>query len=518
MDDESEIQQTRRRRLFKELVGNIPGYDHLQFVEDIIIKTNDGEESPVEDYNEDIPSLHTVKQQILAAMEKGHLDDGDPIAQDPTNFKGENWEKTKVKDLCTISVLSLFLDLRVPDNKKDPPTLPVGCQPDINAKRFTEPMKVFPLNARLSCPPVTAVVYKSVNHDCSTSTSPSSPSEGSKTSLHRIQPMNVLDPSQFTVYGNQSAENLGVTDFDSPYKNLLGWNISDIIGDDAGKSPSKCFLALLCSINIAFDLQEEKGWKVLLKRLGAIVWKDNASANLKALDLSGPQVKQCAILAFSALINVKTAFLMGEGVMLGMKDSLLQDTTNEFQVAPPVTFDIISPSTFGGNATFCPKVLKEVSHDLCSTLLNNMSKTGSLVDFILQKALDDANSGAGTDDKDDAGTHDKDDAYMIKLATAKERALILLSDNKRHNPQVAAIFQNFLGNPNTSIDTLMDNSDDALIKALMPKINVHLYSPHSNKNTPKEFFWIVGLLTQWEEQSSAKALFSILQSNEKASD
>jgi hypothetical protein len=521
--DDAELQQ-ERSRLLKELVGNIPGFQHLQFVKDIIVSTNDGEESPVEDYNEDIPSFSTVRQQVIADMKKSHHGAaGGPIALDPATFKGENWEKTSGSDLCTTSVLSLFLDLQVPKNNMDHHVLPVGCQPDINTKRFTEPLNASPLNARL---PLSCVVYKLVNHS---DTSPSRPSEDSKTSLHQIQPMNVSDPSQFTVYGNQSAENLGVTDFDSHYKNLLGWNISDIIGDDAGKTPSKCFLALLCSINIAFDLQEEQGWKVLLKQLGAIVWKDKNLANLKALALSGLQVKQCAILAFSALINVKTAFLMGEGVMLGMKDFLLQDTINEFQVARPSALDIISPSTFGGNATFCPEVLKEVSHELCSTLLENMSKTGSIKDFILQKALDDANSatasgGANTLTQTtldigsrstsicgSAGTDPEDD-YMRKLEIAQKRALVLLSDNKRHNPQVQAIF-----NGNTSNGTSMDDSAAALIKALMPKINIQ-YSPHSNNKAPSEFFWIVGLLTQWKEQSSAEALFSVLESDEKASD
>jgi hypothetical protein len=63
----------------------------------------------------------------------------------------------------------------------------------------------------------------------------------------------------------------------------------------------------------------------------------------------------------------------------------------------------------------------------------------------------------------------------------------------------------------------MDDSAAALIKALMPKINIQ-YSPHSNNKAPSEFFWIVGLLTQWKEQSSAEALFSVLESDEKASD
>jgi hypothetical protein len=517
--------------LLKDLVGDIPGFHHLQFVKDIIIKTKDGEEpAPVEDYDEDIPSFSTLKQQVIADMKKYHAASADPIPQDPTNFKGENWERTSYFGICTTTVLSLFLDVRVPDRNMDHNVvLPVGCQPDINAKRFTEPLNAFPLNARLRCPDVTAVVYKAVAH----STSPSSTSEDSKTSLHRIQPMNVSDPSQSTVYGNEIAENLCVADFDSAYHKLLGGNISDIIEDDAEKSPSICFLVLLCSINIAFNLKEEKGWRVLLKQLGVIVWNENALANLKALDLSGPQVKQCAILAFSAMINVKTGFLTGEGVMLGMKDFLLlQDTTNSFQECRHFALDIISPSTFGGNATFCPKVLKEVSHDLCSTLSSIMSKTGSLADFILQNALDDTNSATASGGADHStqttlddgststlicGSADTEDDYMGKLTTAQERALVLLSDNKRHNPQVQAIFQNFAQNGNTSTGTPMDDSAAALIKALMPKINIP-YSPHSNRKAPKEFFWVVGLLTQWKERSSAEALFSVLQSDEKASD
>jgi hypothetical protein len=531
--DEAEIGR-ERHRLLEDLVGGIPGFQHLQFVNDVCSTTNGEEPAPVEDYNheEDIPSFSTVKEQVIADMKKSYHAASGPIPQNPTHFKGENWERTSYFGLCSTSVLSLFLDLRVPDNNNlDHHVLPVGCQPDINAKRFTEPLNASPLNAGLVVvpgPPVTAVVYKAVH------TTPST-SEDSKTSLHRIQQMNVSDLSQSTVYGNQIAENLCAGDIDSAYKKLLGGanTIKDFF-DGEEKSPSICFLVLLCSINIAFDLQEEKGWRALLKQLGVIVWNDKASANLKTLALSGPQVKQCAILAFSALINVKTAFLTGEGFMLGMKDFLLQDTTNEFQVAGPFALDIISPSTFGGNATFCPKVLKEVSHDLCSTALSNMSKTGSIADFILQKALDDANSAtvsgcadASTETTlDDANRstsicgsagRDNEDDYTRKLVTAQERALVLLSDNKRHNPQVQAIFCNFRRNGNTSTGTPMDDSAAALIEALMPKMNIP-YSPHSNRKAPKEFFWVVGLLTQWEEQSSAEALFSVLQSNEKASD
>jgi hypothetical protein len=503
-----------RHRLLKDLVGGIPGFQHLQFVNDVSCTTNGEEPAPVEDYNqEDIPSLSTVKEQVIAELKKynDHAASG-PIPQN------HDWERTSSFGLCSTSVLSLFLDLRVPDKiNVNHHVLPVGCQPDINAKRFTEPLNASPrLSAGLvvSGPPVTAVVYKAIH------TSPST-SEDSKTSLRRIQPMNVSDLSQATVYGNQIAENLVAGDIDSAYKKLLGGanTITRDFFDGEEKSPSICFLVLLCSINIAFNLQEEKGWRALLKQLCVSVWNDKALANLKTLALSGPQVKQCAILAFSALINVKTAFLTGEGAMLGMKDFLLQDTTNEFQVlARPFALDIISPSTFGGNATFCPKVLKEVSHDLCSTLLSNMSKTGSVADFILQKALDDANSattsgGAGTSS---AGTDNEDD-YMRKLETAQERSMVLLLDNKRHNPQVQAIFCNFRRNGNTSTPgTSMDDSA-ALIKALLPKMNIH-YSPHSNRKAPKEFFWVVGLLTQWEEQSSAEALFSLIQSNEKASD
>jgi hypothetical protein len=524
--------ELKRSSLLKDLVGGIPGFNHLQFVKDVIIKTNGREEQPpVEDYNheEDIPSFSTLKEQVIAEMTKYHDASADPIPQDPTNFKGENWERTSCFGLFSTSVLSLFLDLRVPDNNMDHHGLAVGCQPDINAKRFTEPLNASPLNARLPCPPVTAVVYKAVDH-----TSPSSTSEDSETSSHQIQRMNVADPSQSTVHGNQIAQNLCVADFDDAYDKLFGGEIRDIIGNDVIKSPSMCFMVLLCSINIAFNLHEEKGWRVLLKQLGVIAWNGNALANLKALALSGLQVKQCAILAFSAMINVKTAFLTGEGVMLGMKDFLLQDTTNEFQVARPFALDIISPSNFGGNATFCPKVLKEVSHVLCSSSLSNISKTGSLADFVLQKALNDANSATASGGAADTSTQttlddanrstlicgsagmDEEDDYMRKLTTAQQRALVLLSDNKRHNPQVQAIFQNFVHNGNTSTGTLMDDSA-SLIKALMPKINIQ-YSPHSNKKAPKEFFWVVGLLTQWEEKSSAGALFSVLQSDEKASD
>jgi hypothetical protein len=135
-------------------------------------------------------------------MKKYHAASG-PVPQDPTNFKGEKWDSTSSFGICTIKVLSLFLDVGVPDSNMDHTVvLPVGCQPDINAKRFTEPLNAFPLNARLTCPPVTAVVYKAVIPTTNPSTS-----EDSKTSLHRIQPMNVSDPSQSTVYGNQSAEN-----------------------------------------------------------------------------------------------------------------------------------------------------------------------------------------------------------------------------------------------------------------------------------------------------------------------
>jgi hypothetical protein len=516
-------ERLKRSSLLKDLVGGIPGFNHLQFVKDIIIKTNDGEEPPVEDYNEDIPSFSTLRQELFADMATATED---RIPQDQTTFKGENWERTSCSGLCSTSVLSLFLDLRVPDNNMDPHILPVGCQPDINAKRFTKPLKASPLNP---CPPVLAVVYKAVG-----GTSPSSTSEDSKTSLHRIQPMNVSDPTQSTVYGNQIAENLCGADFDSAYHTLFGTSIRDIIGEDEVESPSTWFRVLLCSINIAFNLQNGKGWSVLLKQLSVNVWNGNALANLKALALSDLQVKQCAILAFSAMINVKTAFLTGEGVMLGMKDFLLQDATNEPQVARLFPLYIISPKTFGGNATFCPKVLKEVSHCVCSNLLSNMSKTGSIVDFVLQKALDDANSatasggGANTSTQttlDDANRStskcgsagmDDDDDYTRKLTKAQERALVLLSDNKRHNPQVQAIFQNFVQKANTSTSTSMDDST-ALIKALMPKIKIQ-YSPHSNKKAPREFFWVVGLLTQWEEKSSAEALFSVLKSDEEASD
>jgi hypothetical protein len=507
--DEAELKQ----RLLKDLVGGIAGYEHLQSVKDISNNTKDGEQSPVEDYNEDIRSFSAVKQQVIDDMAKRN-------PQVPTNFEGEKWERTPCFGLCSTSVLSLFLDLRVPHNSMDHRVLPVGCQPDINAKRFTEPLNASPLNAQLTfTPTVTAVVYKAVGH-----TSPSSTtSDDSKTSLHQIQPMNVSNPSQSTVYGNQFAENLDFDDFETAYYKLLGANISEVMPDDEEKSPFLYFLALLCSINSAFNLQKEKGWRVLLKRLGVIVWEDKVVANLKALALSDLQVKQCAILAFSALINVKTAFLMGEGVMLGMKDFLLQDTTNEFVADRPFALHIISPSTFGGNATFCPKVLKEVSHDLCSTVLSNMSKTGSLADFILKKALDDANSatasggGANTSTQTRLDDSNNEDDYMRKLTTAQERALVLLLDNKRHNPQVQAIFQNFVRNGNTSTGTSMEDSAAALIKTLMPKINIQ-YSPHSNKRAPREFFWVVGLLTQWKEQSSAEALFSVLQSDEKASD
>jgi hypothetical protein len=510
---------TEKLILLKQLLGGIPEWKRLQFARDV---TSMSEEPPVEqDYSastheEDIAFFSTQKKKIIADMKK--YDDpaasGGPFPQDPTKFKGQNWERTSYfGGICTTSVLSLFLDLRVPDNKTLHVALPVGCQPDINAKRFTEPLNASPA---LSCPHATAVVYKAVNPKPSSTTT----SEDSKTPLHRIQPMNVSDPSLSTVHGNQIAENLCLADFDSAYQKLLGMDMSDIIGKD--KSPCICFLVLIRSINATFNLQEEKGWRDLLKRLGVIVWKDNALANLKALALSGPQVKQCAILAFSSVINVKTAFLTGEGVMLGMKDFLLQDT-NEFQVARHMALDIITPSTFGGNATFCPKVLKELSHDLCRSLSCNMSKTGSLADFIMQKALKDANSATASDLS--TQTTLEEDDYTGKLAVAQERALGLLSDNKRHNPHVQAIFQNFVvHNANTSTTTgststttSMDNSAAALIKVLMPKINIQ-YSPHANRKTAREFFWVVGLLTQWEEQSSAKALFSVLQRDEKASD
>jgi hypothetical protein len=508
--------------LLKELVGDIPGYEQLQFVKDIIWYkyTNDGEHTPVEDYNEDIPSISTLQQKVKADIDKYRHIAASGLLEPPI-MEGENWERTSCFGICSTSVLSLFLDLRVPKNHV---LVPVGCQPDINAKRFTKPWNESPLNARLPCPLVTAVVYKAVGP-----TSRSSTSEDSKTSLHRIQPMNVSDPSQSTVYGNQFAENLGVPDFDSAFRKLLGVNISELLGPNSSNliqdedwKPSVYILVLVSSINNAFNLQEEKGWRVLLKQLAVFAWKDNAVKHLKALALSDLQVRQCAILAFSAIINVKTAFLIGEGVMLGMKDFLQQDTTGEFLEARPFYLDIITPSTFGEDTTFCPKILKKVSHELCSTVSFNMSKTGSLADFILQKALDDATSATASGGGADTSTQmtlddgNNEDDYMRKLTTAQERALELLSDNKRHNPQVQAIFQNFIRNGKTSTGTSMDNSA-ALIKTLMPKINIQ-YSPHSNRRTPQEFFWAVGLLTQWEEQSSAQALFSVLQSDEKASE
>jgi hypothetical protein len=271
---------TEKLILLKQLLGGIPEWKRLQFARDV---TSMSEEPPVEqDYSastheEDIAFFSTQKKKIIADMKK--YDDpaasGGPFPQDPTKFKGQNWERTSYfGGICTTSVLSLFLDLRVPDNKTLHVALPVGCQPDINAKRFTEPLNASPA---LSCPHATAVVYKAVNPKPSSTTT----SEDSKTPLHRIQPMNVSDPSLSTVHGNQIAENLCLADFDSAYQKLLGMDMSDIIGKD--KSPCICFLVLIRSINATFNLQEEKGWRDLLKRLGVIVWKDNALANLKAL-------------------------------------------------------------------------------------------------------------------------------------------------------------------------------------------------------------------------------------------
>lgn len=461
---------------------------------------------------DDLPTFTAIKERAVSRIlpfltndQKHHIHDvGD----------GGQWTNSSSPEMfCSFPVLSLFLDLGMLKKEKEgregEECLPVSCQPDVNAKRFTEVYDIKTLS--LSRVPVTAVLFSRTQND----------SAGQS----QVQPMHVSTPAQASLGENHVAQSVSKEHISSAFKILFGNSIDDIIQSfsdheevkEKGKQKLLCpalyFFVLLTAIEYAFPLHESRGWLLLLKQLlksevdsttsSSSLFEDvQKDCNLTCMRL----VKQLTLVSFASLIKVKAAFLTGEATMYGVKHALLHEDEILSEFPSFCSLQMFTPLEFSTeNSTLPCKALKKHSHDLL-VATSEMLQTSSLLDFVMENAMNNATNEVDDDNDsvllaDLAGPVTLEE-YEEQLHQAQKNAMDLLAEISTCNKHVESIIANYDANSSGIFST----------QTMLPLIKKRLFCPLSSKNMPYEIFWIVGLLTQWSEPESANALFSLLRS------
>lgn len=463
-------------------------------------------------------NLNERLQQRAGAFLLQHLATGAPNNTTFDSYWKSNdshdildFDKSQISSLGInqLLVLSLFVrpGLLVEKDKdtSDSETSVTCCQPDVSAKRIhtSKDLESFTTTNIYEQAPITAVVYKAEKVSALQNDTPIVPVIFPE-SKRGCRLEEVLNPRFMAVEAKER-------DFQRAIDILFpDWGERET-DDSAGEQSFDVVFMAMCQ---AFDLTKPNGWLKLLKRLHSPP-PSKASQTLNLQNLYS-----FTSVLFAAKIEFSVALLTGEGPVFSWKQRLMSGAAN-FELPRNCSHhDRISTSfrllrDYGLNQ-LC---LKGYSHKQ-RTLIASSSESGSLKDLVMETALKIVQKGTSAvvsevDEKTDL------EQYGLFLQKNHANALDALLATRGYNPHVQFIVESHVKLKKNRNSTANDDDADEdeeypprkdFLKQMK---NVKFNAAPSQKKVAKEMSWIINLLTQFDDPSSASALFSLLCNDDK---
>lgn len=463
--------------------------------------------------------LNELEKRVAAFLVQ-HLNTGAPPSTDFDSYWQSkqdsdyilDFDKSQISSLGINQLLILSLFVRpglLVEKDKDPSkseTSITCCQPDVSAKRIhtSKDVESFTTTGPYEQAPITAVVYKAEKVSSMRNDSPIVPMifPASKRGCCLEE---VINPRFMAVQAKEG-------DFQQAIDILFpDW--------DGGETPADCdersFDVVFMAMCQAFDLTKPKGWLKLLKRL------HNSPPSQAPHTLNLQNLYSFTSLLFAVKINFSVAILTGEGPIFSWKQRLMSGKAN-FELPNKNSHNHRVSTSFRllqNDFGLHQQSLKGYSHKQRTTFASS-SQSGSLKDLVMETALKIVQRGTSAvvsevDEETDL------DQYGRLLQKNHANALDTMLATRGYNPHVYLIVEshvklNKIRNSTPEEDDADDDEAYPPRKDFLNQMkNVKFNAAPSRKRVAKEMSWIINLLTQFDDPSSAAALFSLLCNDDK---